>query len=51
MNTDTDPRVQQQIIGLDVAVDKAESVYGVDGKNGFGNVELCLLFSHRIFLH
>ena len=31
--------IQQQVVGLDVSVDEAECVDGVDGQDGLGDVE------------
>lgn len=43
--------VQQQVVGLDVPVDEAQLVYGVDGQCSFRDVELRALLRERVLFH
>ena len=47
---DMSPVVQQQIVGLDVAMDKTQLVDAVDGEQGLGNVKLRLFVRQHLFL-
>lgn len=45
------PGVQQQVVWLDVSVDEAQLVDGVDGQDRLGDVELRGLLGQRVLLH